>query len=108
MSMKLTWTKDELTRRSGQYWWTCGICQRGSSSKNCINHTLSCPFSDDTVEALTFTVGPEHDSEICGRCGFTSDQCPVMTVDGGWDMVTHERLQAICANYAAAAAEGQL
>ena len=100
MTMKLTWTKEELTRRSGQYWWTCGFCQVGSDHQHQINHSRSCPFSDETVQVVTISVGPEHDADICGACDFTADQCSAFSVLGGWDQVTHERLKTICPEYA--------
>ena len=100
MSMKLKWAKDDLIHESDNgFYWNCGVCGMGSTAKDYIRHAKSCPFSDPTVGFLIFSVGPEHDSEICGRCDFTHENCPVFSVLGGWDLVTHERLSTICPEY---------
>ena len=97
--MKLTYTRDNLINETGAFWWKCGICHQGSTSADFIKHTESCPFSDGTVKELNITVGPVHDSFICSDCKLSHTECPAMTEHGGWDNLTHERLQMICSDY---------
>ena len=102
MTIKLKWTKDELITENlmaHDDWFTCGVCRMGATAADFIHHKESCPFSDDTVMFLTFTVGPETDADICGRCETGHENCPVFSVLGTWDMVTHERLKTLCSDY---------